>query len=129
MLQCRSHRFIHPLAIPSFPHHRSIFRGWTIFEQSFFPFYGKAGWGRKEQRRKRGEGRIPRACSASLAMTALGLCPSGEQRQHTRIISQEICSCSHWSSPGKGRDWNQSVAGGVSLFCRRGSGYLAACCT
>lgn len=73
----------------------------------------------------------PRAPAGSLVMTALGLCPSGEQRQDIRIISQEICSCSHWqrwSSPRKGR--LESESGWRSLrwcFSRRGSGYLAAC--
>lgn len=64
-------------------------------------------------------------------MTALGLCPSGEQGQHIGIISQEICSCSlcqRWSSPRKSR--LGSERGWRSLgwcFSRRGSGYLAAC--
>lgn len=122
MLQCTSHRFIlHPLLSPITEASSGAGPFLSALGQRFFfPFYGKAGWGRKEQWRKRGEGRIPWACSASL-----GLCPSGEQRQHIRIISQEICSCSHWSSPGKGR--LESERGWRSLPVLQEGQWLSGC--
>lgn len=125
MLQCTSHRFIlHPLLSPITEASSGAGPFLSALGQRFFfPFTGKQdGGGRSnEGKEERGEFHEP--------VLAPWGCAHPESKGSTSGLFPRRFVAAPTGAAQEKADWNQSVAGGVSLFCRRGSGYLAACCT